>query len=98
MNHNSPSECFVIFPYSETVPDILKLTGTPWWVGTYMNLTVDRPRLEIIPIIAKPLENKALEKGGKYEFIPIDGLEEKGSAQFSTPKKGRCLLPALWAD
>ena len=28
LNHNNPSECFVIFPNSETVSDILKLADT----------------------------------------------------------------------
>ena len=68
LNHNNPSECFVIFPNSESVPDILKLADTPKWVGTHMNLTVDKPRVEIIPIIAKLLEDKALEEGEEYEF------------------------------
>ena len=63
LSHNNPRACFVIFPNSESVPDILKLTGTAMWVGTHMNLTVDRPRVEIIPIIAKLLEDKALEEG-----------------------------------
>ena len=63
LNHNNPSECFVIFPNSESVPDNLKLTDTPKWVGTHMNLTIDRPRMEIIPIIAKLLEDKAFEEG-----------------------------------
>ena len=30
-----------------------------------MNLTLDRPKMEIIPIIAKLLEDKALEEGKK---------------------------------
>ena len=88
LNHNNPRECFVIFPNSESVPDILKLADTPKWVGTHMNLTVDRPRVEIIPIIAKLLEDKALEEGEEYEFIPIEEFEAKGSAHFSIPKKG----------
>ena len=37
LNHNNPRECFVIFPNSESVPDILKLADTPKWVGTHMN-------------------------------------------------------------
>ena len=46
---------------------------------------MDRPRGEIIPIIAKLLEDKALEDGEEYEFIP---MEAEGSPQFSTAKKG----------
>ena len=50
-----------------------------------MNLTLDKPRGEIIPIIAKLLEDKALEDGEEYEYIP---MEVEGSPQFSTPYKG----------
>ena len=87
LNHNNPSEFFVIFPNSESVSDILKLEDTPKWVGTHMNLTVDRPTVEIISIITKLLEDKALEEGEEYEFIPIEEFVAKGSAHFSTPKK-----------
>ena len=94
LNHNNPSEHFVIFPMSETVPAILKLADTLQWVGTHMNLTVDRPRVEIIPIIAKLLEDKALEEE-EYEFIPIEVLDPRGSAQFSTPKEEEVPVAAL---
>ena len=83
LNHNDPRECYVIFPDSEYVPDILKLIENLQWVGTHMHLTLDRPKKEIISIIAKLLEDKALEDGEEYEYIPIEG-----SPQFSTPKKG----------
>ena len=49
-----------------------------------MNLTLDRPMGEVMPIIAKLLEDKALEDGEEYEYIP---MEEEGSPKFSTPKK-----------
>ena len=41
--------------------------------------------MEVIPIIAKLLEDKALKEGVEYEYIPI---EAEGSPHFSTPKKG----------
>ena len=85
LNHNNPRECFVIFSDPEYVPDIFKLVDTPQWVGTHMNLTLERPRMEVIPIIAKLLEDKALEEGEEYEYIPV---EAEGSPHFSTPKKG----------
>ena len=66
-------------------PDILKLIETPQWVGTHMHLILDRPKREIISIIAKLLEDKPLKDGEEYEYIPI---EAEGSPQFSTPKKG----------
>ena len=64
LHHNNSRECFVICPNSESVSDILKLADTPKWVGTHMNLTVDKPRVEIILVITKLLEDKALEEGG----------------------------------
>ena len=50
-----------------------------------MNLTLDRPKMEVIPIIDKLLEDKALEEGEEYEYIP---MEAEGSPHFSTLKKG----------
>ena len=85
LHHNNPRECFVIYPDSEYVPDILKLVDTPQWVGTNMNLTLERPKMEAIPIIAKLLEDKALEEGEEYQYIPI---EVEGSPHFSTSRKG----------
>ena len=85
LNYNDPRECCVIFPDSEYVPDILKLIENPQWVGTHMPVTLDRPKKEIISIIAKFLVDKALEDEKQYEYIPI---EAEGSPQFSTPKKG----------
>ena len=37
-------ECYVIFPDSEYVPDILKLIEDPQWVGIHIHLTLDRPQ------------------------------------------------------
>ena len=85
LNHNNPRECYVIFPDSEYVPDILKLIENPQWVGTHMHLTLDKPMKEIISITAKLLEEQPLEDGEEYEYIPI---EAEGSPPFSTPKKG----------
>ena len=73
---------FCHFSDPEYVPEILKLIDTPKWIGTHMNLTLDRPREEIFPIIAKLLEDKALEDGEEYEYIP---MEVEGSPQFSNP-------------
>ena len=51
-----------------------------------MHLTLDRPKREIIFTIAKLLEDKVLEDGEEYEYIPI---EAEGSCQVSIPKKGK---------
>ena len=85
LNHSDQRECCMIFPDSEYVPDILKLVEDPQWVGTHIHLTLDRPKKEIISIVAKLLEDKALEEGEEFEYIPI---EAEGGPQFSTPKKG----------
>ena len=96
LSYNNPRECFVIFPHSEHVPDILKLADTPKWVGTHMNLTIYRPRVEKILIIVKLLEDKALKEGEEYEFIQIGEVVAKGSAQFLPLGRGRNLLPLSW--
>ena len=88
LNQNNPSEGFVVFPNSESVTNILKVADTSKCVGIHMNLTIDRPRVEIIPIIARLLGDNALEEGEEYEFIPIEEFVAKGSAHFSTLKKG----------
>ena len=87
LNHSNPRECYVIFPDSEHVPDILKLVEDPQWVGTHMHFTLDSPRKDIISIVAKLLEGKALEEGEEFEYIPIE-VEGAEGPQFSTPKKG----------
>ena len=84
LNHNDPRECVVTFSNPEYVPEIFKLIDTPQWLSTHMSLTLDRPREEIIPIIAKLLEDKALEDGEEYYYIP---MEAEGSPQIFTPKK-----------
>ena len=38
LNHSDPRECYVIFPDSEQVPEILKLVEDSQWVGTHMLL------------------------------------------------------------
>ena len=96
LNHKDPKEYFVIFSDPGYVYDILKLIDTPQWVGTHMNLTLDRPRGGIITIITKLLEDKALEDGEEYEYIL---MEAEGSPQASTPKKGEePAIPQLAED
>ena len=85
LNHNDSRECYVIFPDSAYVPDILKFIENPQWMDTHMHLTLDRPKKDIISIIAKLLEEQILEDGEEYEYIPI---EAEGSPPFSTPQKG----------
>ena len=55
-----------------------------------MQLTIHKPGLSIIPIVMKLLEDKALDKGEEFEFIPIEPLKPQGAGGpdiHSTPKK-----------
>ena len=58
-----------------------------------MNLTLDRQRMEVIPIIAKPLEDKALEEGEEFEYIP---MEAGGLHIFLLLRRGKNLLFLSW--
>ena len=87
LNKSDQRECYVIFPESGYIPEILKLVVNPQWVGTHMHLTLDRPRKGIISIVAKLLEGQALEEGEEFEYIPVE-IEGAVGPQFSTPKKG----------
>ena len=55
-----------------------------------MQLAIHKPRLSILPIVMRLLEDKALEEGEEYDFIPIHPLESNcagGPDTHSTPKK-----------
>ena len=47
LNKGDPRECYVIFAEPGYIPDT--------WVGRHMHLTLERPRKEILPIVAKLL-------------------------------------------
>ena len=96
LNHNNPSEGFVIFPNYETVPDILKLADAAQWMGTHMNLTVGRPRAEIIPIIAKFLGVKPWRKGKNMNSYKLKYWKQRGQHTFLPQRKGRWLLLPCW--
>ena len=85
LNKSNPRECFVIFPESGYIPEILKLVEDPQWVGTHMHLTLDRPRKGIISIVANYYRVRLL-KMGEFEYIPVESETE--GPQFSTSKKG----------
>ena len=93
LNKSDPRECYVIFPESGYIPEILKLVEDPQCVGTHMHLTLDRPRKGIISIVAKLLEGQALEKGEKFEYISVESETEGavGATIFYSKKgKGPC--------
>ena len=56
-----------------------------------MLLSVRQPHASMYTIVSKLLENKALEVGEEYEFIPVEpeepkGAEDPGPQPHSTPK------------
>ena len=90
LNHSDPSECFVLFSTTAPITEIYSLNEEPSWVGTPMLLSVRQPCASIYSIVSKLLEDKALEEGEEYEFIPIEPVEKKGAEgpqPHSTSKK-----------
>ena len=87
LNKGDPRECYVVFPESGYIPEILKLAEDPQWVGIHMHLTLDSKG--IISIVAKLIGGQTLEEGEEFENFPIE-TETEGAVgpQFSTPKKG----------
>ena len=89
LNKGDHRECIVIFSESGYIPEILKLLDDPQWVGKHMHLTLQRPKKEILPIVAKLLGGQPLEKGEEFEFFPIpQDLEGAEGPPTSTPRKG----------
>ena len=75
--------------------DIFNLVETPSWVGAHMQLDLHMPQASIFQIVSKFLQDKALEEGEEYEYIPIKPLDFRGSRKHTTPKKGKNLLLLL---
>ena len=94
LNHNDPTECHVLFLPAAPMSDIFTSTENPSWVGTDMKLGLYKPQSGILQTVNKLLQDKALEVGEEYEYIPIKPLDPKGSGVHSTPKKGENPNPA----
>ena len=89
LNRGDPRECNVIFSESGYIPEILRLLDDPQWVGKHMHLTLQRPKKETLPIVAKLSGGQPLEKGEEYEFFPVEqDLEGAEGPPTSTPRKG----------
>ena len=89
-NLSDSSECYVLFPTSTNMEEICNLDRVPSWVGAPMLLTIRQPPSSAVNIVQKLLENKPLEEGENYEFIPIEhegGRGAEGPQPHSTPKK-----------
>ena len=77
LNHLDQSECFVLFAQEAPMSEKYGLNEEPSWVGAPMLLSVRQPCASIYNIVHKLLENKTLEEGEEYEFIPLN-LRRKG--------------------
>ena len=91
LNHNDPTECFVLFPTPAPMQDTYSLSESPSWMGAHMQLMIIKPQPNIFPIVIKLLPDKALEKGEMYEYIPIEPLDPRsagGAGKHSTAKRG----------
>ena len=75
-------------PHAAPMQDIFNLVEAPSWVGAHMQLGLHKPHANIFPILSKLLQDKALEEGEEYEYIPIKPLDSRGSGKHSTSKKG----------
>ena len=53
-----------------------------------MQLGLHKPSSSMLSIVSKLLQDKALEEGEEYEYIPIQPLGLGGPGKHSTPKKG----------
>ena len=49
LNHNDPTECFVLFPPAAHMQEIFNLGENPSLVGAYMQLVLDRLLADIFP-------------------------------------------------
>ena len=91
LNHDDPSECFVLFPIAAPMEEIYYLSENPLWVGAHMYLVIKKPHPNIFPIVSKLLAGKALEDGEEYEYMPTEPLDPRGAGgpgKHSTPKRG----------
>ena len=68
--------------------DIFNLDESPSWVGAHLQLGLHKPQISVLQIVSKLLQNKALEEGEEYAYIPIELLDPRGPGKHSTPKKG----------
>ena len=65
LNHDDPSDCFVLFPTAAPMQKIYSLSENPSWVEAHMQLMIKESEPDIFPIVIKCLADKALEEGKK---------------------------------
>ena len=83
-NKSDSLECFVIFPPPAPMHDVFDLPEQPSWVEASMQLGIHKPKSGMLTIVSKLLQDKDLEEGDEYEYIPIQPLDPE---DHSTPKK-----------
>ena len=94
LNHKNPLECYVLFPPVAPMQEIARLVEDPSRVGTTMQLGLHKPPSGMLTIVGMLLQDKALEEGEDYEYIPIHPLDPGDPGDYSTPrKKGRPAAP-----
>ena len=84
LNNDDPLECFVLFPPATPMQDIIDLSENPKWIGASMQLGIYKPKSAMLTIVNNLLQDKELEEGEDYEYIPIPPLDPE---DHSTPKK-----------
>ena len=84
LNHKDPLECYVLFPPAAPMKDIASLVEEPPLVWTSLQLDLHKPPSGMLTIVSKLLQDKALEEGEEYEYIPIHPLDP---GDHSTPRK-----------
>ena len=87
LDHKNPLECYVLFPAAALMQDIARLVGDPSWVGTTMQLGSHKPPPGMLTIVSKLLQEKDVEEGEEYEYIPIHPLDPRDPGDHSTSRK-----------
>ena len=82
LNNDDPLECFVLFPPATPMQDIIDLSDNPSWVGASMQLGIYKPKSAMLTIVNNLLQDKELEEGEDYGYIPIPPLDPE---DHSTP-------------
>ena len=99
LNRGDLREYYVAFPEPGYIPEILKLLDDPKWVGKHLHLTLERPKKEILLIVAKLLGGQPLDKGEDFDYFPVEqGLEGAEGHQLLLPGRERTLLFLSWLN
>ena len=95
LNHNEPTEYFVLFPPPAPMQEIFNLGENPSWVGAHMQLVLHRTLADIFHIVTKLLQDKALEEGRSMNIFPLNLWIPEVLGSILLPKEGGPAAPAL---